>query len=142
MTISSRTEILYTRESNLDVAEFRRVLTESGLGTTRPVDDVARLTQMLTTAGLVITARLAPDGPIIGVVRCITDFAWCCYVSELAVTQSAQGLGVGNGLLDAIRRELGPRVSVFLASVPDAIGFYEWIGMPRLPDAFCYRRTE
>jgi hypothetical protein len=29
-----------------------------------------------------------------------------------------------------------------LASVPEAVGFYERIGMQRLPDTFWYRRVE
>jgi hypothetical protein len=31
-------------------------------------------------------------------------------------------------------------VSIILASVPDAVGFYERIGMERLPDAFWFKR--
>jgi len=53
---------------------------------------------------------------------------------------SAQGLGIGKGLLDEARRQLGPEVSIMLASVQDAVGFYERIGMARIPDAFWYRR--
>jgi ribosomal protein S18 acetylase RimI-like enzyme len=141
--------ILYARESGLDVAEFRRVLVESGLGASRPIGDEARLRQMLSAAGLIVTARLersgsspgsAPAGTLVGVARGITDSSWCCYLSELAVSGSVQGLGVGRGLLDEARRQLGPRVSLILASMPDAVGFYERIGMPRMPNGFWYRR--
>ena len=133
--------ILYAREPELDVAEFRRVLEESGLGASRPIDDEARLRQMLSAAGLIVTARLErADRLLVGVARGITDSSWCCYLSELAVCGSAQGMGVGKGLLDEARRQLGPRVSLILASMPDAIGFYERIGMPRMPNGFWYRR--
>ena len=126
------------RESSLPVAEFHRVLVESGLGAIRPVDDMARLQQMLDGANLVVTARR--QGTLIGVARCISDFAWCCYVSDLAVSPTAQGLGVGKALLDETRRMNGPNVSVILLSVADAVGFYERIGMQRMPDAFWFRR--
>ena len=135
--------ILYAQEADLDVAEFRRVLIESGIGTTRPVDDEPRLRRMLSSAGLILSARRDDDQagrPLVGVARCLTDSAWCCYVCELAVSASAQGLGIGKGLLDEARRQLGPEVSIVLASVPDAVGFYERIGMARLPDAFWSRR--
>jgi ribosomal protein S18 acetylase RimI-like enzyme len=133
--------IRYSREPRLDVSEFRRVLVESGLGPTRPIGDKVRLNAMLSAAGLILTARLEQPGyPLVGVARGITDFSWCCYICELAVSASAQGLGIGKGLLDEARRQLGPGVSVMLASVPEAVGFYERIGMARLPDAFCYRR--
>jgi ribosomal protein S18 acetylase RimI-like enzyme len=133
--------ILYAREPSLDVAEFRRVLVESGLGATRPIDDEPRLKTMLAAADLILTARLEqPGSPLVGVARGVTDFAWCCYLSELAVSASAQGLGIGKGLLDEARRQLGPAVSLILASMPNAVGFYERVGMARLPDTFWYRR--
>ena len=43
--------VLDAQEPTLDVTEFRRVLVESGLGATRP---------------------------LVGVARCVTDFAWSC----------------------------------------------------------------
>lgn len=133
--------ILYAREPALDIAEFRRVLVESGLGETRPVDDGTRLQAMLSGANLVLTARLDVEGkPLIGVARALTDFSWVCYISELAVSQSAQGLGIGKGLMDEARRQLGPSVAISLISMPDAVGFYERIGMTRMPDAFWFSR--
>jgi ribosomal protein S18 acetylase RimI-like enzyme len=139
--LNPKVRVLYAREQSPDAAEFRRVLVESGLGASRPVDDEPRLQAMLSGANLIVTARLQePGSPLVGVARCITDFCWNCYLSELAVSKSAQGLGIGQGLLDETRRQLGPNVSLILASVPDAVGFYERIGMPRMPDTFWYRR--
>jgi ribosomal protein S18 acetylase RimI-like enzyme len=139
--MAERSRILYASEPALDVAEFRRVLIESGLGETRPIDDEARLKTMLSGANLVLTARLDIDGkPLIGIARGITDFSWVCYISELAVSGAAQGLGVGKGLLNEARRQLGPSVAISLLSVPDAVGFYERIGMVRMPDAFWFNR--
>jgi ribosomal protein S18 acetylase RimI-like enzyme len=139
--MTQQLHILYAREPNLDVAEFRRVLVESNLGASRPVGDEARLKAMLAGANLTVTARLEqPGNPLVGLARCSTDFSWNCYVSELVVSASMQGLGIGKGLLDEVRRQLGPTVSVVLASVPEAVGFYQRVGMARLPDAFWYRR--
>ncbi|APF39065.1 GNAT family N-acetyltransferase [Chelatococcus daeguensis] len=133
--------IIYGREETLPVAEFRQVLDASGLGTIRPVEDDGRLAAMLAGANLIVTARRdVPGHPLVGVARSITDFSWCCYLSELAVARSAQGLGIGKGLLDETRRLLGSHVSLVLASVPEAMGFYEHAGMVRIADAFWYRR--
>jgi ribosomal protein S18 acetylase RimI-like enzyme len=76
----------------------------------------------------------------VGVARGVTDFSWVCYISELAVSQSAQGLGIGKSLLDEARRQLGPSVAIALISMPDAVGFYERIGMAHMPDAFWFGR--
>ncbi|MER8640648.1 GNAT family N-acetyltransferase [Mesorhizobium sp. M1365] len=135
--MTTRSTILYASEPGLGIAEFRRVLVESGLGETRPVDDHARLKAMLTSADLVLTARIdAPGKPLVGIARGITDFSWVCYISELAVSASAQGLGIGKGLMDEARRQLGPSVAISLISMPDAVGFYQRIGMERMPNAF------
>lgn len=85
-------KVLYASEPRLDVAEFRRVLVESGLGETRPIDDEARLKTMLSNANLVLTARLDSEGkPLVGVARGVTDFSWVCYISELAVSPRRKG---------------------------------------------------
>jgi len=132
---------IYSREPSLGIAEFRTVLVDSGLAKIRPIGDEARLQAMLEGANLIVTARLdAPGKPLVGVARCVTDFSWCCYLSDLAVSAKSQGLGIGRGLLDETRRQLGPLVSLILASVPEAVGFYERAGMARQPDAFWYRR--
>jgi GNAT superfamily N-acetyltransferase len=133
------TAIVCAREPALPVDDFCRVLADSGLGATRPLDDLPRMRQLLAGAGLVVTARME-DGELVGVARCLTDFAWVAYLSELAVSKSAQGLGVGKRLLQAVRDELGPRVMLALASMPDAAGFYEKVGMAPMADAFFYRR--
>jgi ribosomal protein S18 acetylase RimI-like enzyme len=139
-SMTAHETISYARETSLPVAEFREVLASSGLGATRPVDDALRLQAMISGANLVMTAR-RESGELVGVARCSTDFAWNCYLSDLAVSASAQGLGVGRGLLGAVRREIGPQVSLVLVSVPDAVGFYERAGMAVLPNCFWFKRT-
>ncbi|HEX6721220.1 MAG TPA: GNAT family N-acetyltransferase [Burkholderiaceae bacterium] len=132
----------YALEPALSAREFRRVLVESGLASIRPVDDLERLQAMLSSAQLVVTARLdQPGRPLVGVARTITDFAWCAYLSDLAVVKSAQGLGIGKGLLDATRAHCGPTAALILSSVPEAVPFYERAGMERIADAFWYRRA-
>jgi ribosomal protein S18 acetylase RimI-like enzyme len=132
-------ELIFAREQSLPVEEFRRVLIESGLGESRPVDDRERLQRMLAGAALVMTAR-STDGQLLGVARCLTDGVWIAYLAELAVANGAQRRGVGQRLLQAVRGELGARVTLVLASVPDAVAFYERSGMARMPDVFHHRR--
>jgi GNAT superfamily N-acetyltransferase len=139
--MSSSADVHYAREQDLDVTEFSRVLDESGLGATRPLGDPARLQAMMKGAGLIVTARLdRPDRRLVGVSRTITDFSWCAYLAELAVSRSAHGLGVGRGLLGETRRLLGPQVTLILTSMPDVTGFYERAEMTRVPDTFWYKR--
>ena len=133
-------EVVYTVEAGLEVGEFERVLRESGLGERRPVDDAARLAKMLRGANLIVTARL--DGRLVGVARSITDWSYCLYLSDLAVSKDVQGRGIGRALIERTRVEVGLSVSVLLVAAPGAVTFYEGIGMPRVEAAFHFARCE
>lgn len=130
--------LTYSVETDVTIDEFRAVLNGSGLGARRPVDDEARLGAMLANANLIVTARI--DGELVGIARAMTDFSFSCYLSDLAVLELAKGRGIGKGLIDVLRRHLGPTVNVILSAVPEAVPFYQRIGMAALPDCFWYRR--
>ena len=130
--------IAYAVEAELEVEQFAAVLRESGLGERRPIDDTGRLEKMLRGANLIVTARLA--NRLVGVARSITDWSYCLYLSDLAVSKDMQGRGIGRALIERTRTEAGPRVSVLLVAAPGAVSFYEGIAMPRVPAAFHYPR--
>lgn len=138
MTAAPR--ILYARDQHVAAAEFQTLLGQCTLGAIRPAQDLARLEAMLRGANLIVTARRGAGGPLVGIARCVTDFSWCCYLSDLAVSDAAQGLGIGRGLLDETRRIIGPEVSLMLVSVPEAVGFYRRAGMAEMPDGFVFKR--
>jgi len=93
--MNDRAHVVYAREPTVEVREFRRVQEESGLGAIRPVGDEERLRQMIAAANFIVTARL--DGTLVGIGRGMTDFSWCCYLSDLAVSENVQGLGSDRG---------------------------------------------
>ncbi len=130
--------IRYAGET-IGAAEFADILRRSGLAERRPADDPARLQRMIDGANLIVTAR-DETGALVGVARSITDHAYICYLSDLAVDRAWQGKGVGTALIEATRREAGPECACLLLSAPDAEGFYERIGMPRHERAFLYPR--
>ncbi|MFV0296633.1 MAG: GNAT family N-acetyltransferase [Hyphomicrobiaceae bacterium] len=72
--------------------------------------------------------------------RSITDYAYCCYLSDLAVDKSYQGRGIGRQLIAETRRVAGPQSMCLLLSSPDAMTFYKAIGMPQTNNAFMYPR--
>ncbi len=131
-------DLTYAVEKAVSVEEFRSLLLASGLAARRPVEASDRLEAMLRNSNVVVTARL--NGVLVGVARSITDFAFCCYLSDLAVSRKAQGRGIGAKLIEETRIHVGPTVSVILSSVPEATGFYESINMTPLPNCFWHRR--
>jgi GNAT superfamily N-acetyltransferase/predicted pyridoxine 5'-phosphate oxidase superfamily flavin-nucleotide-binding protein len=129
--------IIAREEGRLGVQEFTDVLRKSTIR--RPLDDAGRLTEMLRHANLVLTAR-DKDGALVGVARSLTDFSYCCYLSDLAVDKAWQGRGVGKALLYETKRIIGPQAMLLLLSAPDPMTYYPRIGMETVANGFIIRR--
>ena len=120
--------IIYKVESTLDPVEFKDVLVRSTLAERRPVNDFDRIKKMCNNANLIITAR--KDGRLVGVARSITDFAYCAYLSDLAVDTNYQNQGIGKRLIKETNKA-APRAKIILLSAPAAVEYYPKIGMKK-----------
>ena len=125
--------ISYQIEPNLAVEEFRNVLIRSTLGERRPVDEPARLKNMVAHANLIVTAR--DSGKLVGVSRSLSDFAYCTYLSDLAVDIDYQRQGIGKELIRQTKLA-APEAKLILLSAPAAVEYYPKIGMQR--HAHCF----
>lgn len=137
------TGIVYTIEPDLSVEAFVSVLRRSGLAARRPVDQPARIAAMLEHASLLVCARLGDDkevGLLVGVARSLTDFAYCCYCSELAVDRAYQGRGIGKELIRRSREAAGDGATFLLLSAPDSMAYYPRVGLKRFDNCFGVRR--
>jgi len=119
--------IAYAIEPDLSAEEFRAVLIASTLGERRPVDDLPRLHKMLRNADIIVTAR--DGGRLVGVSRAISDFAYCCYLSDLAVDAAYQRQGIGKRLIEETRAKAGENATLILVAAPAADTYYPRIGM-------------
>jgi GNAT superfamily N-acetyltransferase len=133
-------DIVIKTEERLAAEEFLAVLECSGLAGRRPVEAPERIAAMLAHANLIITAR--DGGKIVGVSRSVTDFAYCCYCSDLAVDRDYQGQGIGRQLLEATKAALHPKATLYLIAAPKAISYYEHIGMLRNDRCFAIAASE
>jgi GNAT superfamily N-acetyltransferase len=132
--------IEYRKVDALDADSFIGVLVRSGLAERRPASDRARIARMLAGSNLIVVAH---DGDtLVGVARSITDYAYCCYLSDLAVDRAYQGRGIGKRLIAETREAAGPETMCLLVSAPDSIGFYDAIQMPRQTRAFMFPRAK
>ncbi len=96
--------LTYQLEPGLATGEFIDVLMRSTLAERRPVKDLDTIRAMLKNAGVIVTARL--DGLLVGVSRAITDYAYCTYLSDLAVDERHQRKGIGRELIRPRTRRL------------------------------------
>lgn len=131
--------ITYALEHDLSAQAFREILIASTLAERRPANDLGRLEKMLRRADLVVTAR---DGArLVGISRAITDFAYCCYLSDLAVDVAYQRQGIGKRLIEETRARAGDGATLILVAAPAAEGYYPKIGLTHLPSCWAIPRV-
>jgi predicted N-acetyltransferase YhbS len=125
--------IEYQREFTLNADEFVDILKKSTLGERRPIDDSDRIQEMLQNANLIVTAR--KNGELIGVARSLTDFSFCTYMSDLAVDQKYQKMGIGIRLIKETKMHT-PKAKLILLAAPAAVNYYPKTGMTNFAHCF------
>lgn len=116
--------IIYKMNIKLEPEDVIQLFNSSGIK--RPVDDMERIAQMLRHANLVITAW--DENKLVGIARSLTDFSYCCYLSDLAVAKEYQGKGIGKELIHKVQEAIGDKVMLLLLSAPNAMSYYPHVG--------------
>jgi predicted N-acetyltransferase YhbS len=119
-------KIRYATSTRISPQDFADLLRRSTLAERRPVDDTQCLEAMLLHANLICTAW--DDKKLVGVARSVTDFEYCCYLSDLAVDSVYQRRGIGRELVRLTQASLGARAKIILLSAPRAETYYPRIG--------------
>jgi GNAT superfamily N-acetyltransferase len=122
-------QVQFNLEPYLSPEEFVEILVRSTLAERRPVNDRPTIEQMLAQADIILTARIG--GLLVGVSRAITDFAFCTYLSDLAVDEAFQRQGIGRELIRRTHEAAGIGTTLILLSAPKAQSYYPHIGMTR-----------
>jgi len=93
---------------------------------------------MIENANLTLTAW---DGEkLVGIARAVTDFSYCCYLSDLAVDRAYQRQGIGKELIRRMRQMLGDEVMILLLAAPEAMEYYPHIGFSKVENGWLIRR--
>ncbi|GGB15452.1 GNAT family N-acetyltransferase [Puia dinghuensis] len=130
--------IQYKSGHTPSAAEVIAVYDSSGIR--RPTDDPARIGEMYRNSNCILTAW---DGDLlVGVSRAITDFHFCCYLSDLAIRKEYQHHGIGKKLVQLTKEAIGPRCMLLLLAAPTAMEYYPKIGMEKLDNAFMIKREQ
>ena len=129
--------IVYVETPAISAPELSELFRSSGIR--RPVDDLPRLEKMLTHANLLIGAYA--DSRLVGVARALSDFSYCCYLSDLAVAKEYQGHGIGRELVARVKRRVGDQSMLLLLSSPEAMGCYPRIGLEAVNNGWIIKRV-
>ena len=130
----------YETNTAITPTQFIDLLHRSTLAERRPVDDAETIAGMVANAGLTVTAW---DGELlVGVARSVTDFIYCCYLSDLAVDVAYQRQGIGVELIARTQAQLGPRCNLILLAAPAAADYYGHIGFNHHPRCWILPRDK
>ncbi|MBY0098438.1 GNAT family N-acetyltransferase [Mesobacillus maritimus] len=124
--------ITYKVNEPITAKELSTIFKNSGIK--RPIDDLPRLERMITNSHLLITAW--DHDELVGVARAITDFSYCCYLSDLAVDQHYQKQGIGKELIRLVQEQITDEVTLLLLSSPVAMDYYPRVGFERIDNGF------
>lgn len=130
--------IRYDNQTKINAEQLADVFRRSGIR--RPIDDLPRLSAMLAHANILITAW---DGErLIGVARALSDFSYCCYLSDLAVDRDYQRDGIGKALIAKVRELIGPQSMLLLLAAPEAQAYYPKVGFDAIDNGWIIKRKQ
>jgi ribosomal protein S18 acetylase RimI-like enzyme len=131
-------EVTYSSNLKITAENFIDLLNRSTLGERRPVGDKQRIQKMLDHGNVLITAW--SDDLLIGVSRALTDFSFCCYLSDLAVDKTFQHQGIGKKLIDLTHEVAGDQTILLLLAAPAARKYYPKVNMEQFEHCFIRNR--
>jgi len=126
--------IQYEHDRKISGADFVDLLKRSTLAERRPVEDPRCVQAMLDHANLLCTAW--HHEKLVGIARSVTDFEYCCYLSDLAVDEAYQRQNIGRELVRLTQSRLGARASIILLAAPQAQDYYPRLGFERHTSAW------
>lgn len=131
-------EITCSSNKTITPDQFIDILNRSGLAARRPVADKSRVERMLKNSNIVVSAW--DKDKLVGISRAVTDFSFCCYLSDLAVDKEYQKQGIGKKLIEETHIAATDQTTLILLAAPDAINYYGKIGMAKIENGFIIKR--
>lgn len=129
--------VRYEVNAKLTGGDLKGIFEASGLR--RPTGEGERLDRMGRNAGVTVTAFEGER--LVGIVRAVTDFAYCAYISDVGVRSEYQRRGVGREMVRRLREHQCEEVQLLLLENPDARGHYAKLGFERADNAWKVPRS-
>jgi N-acetylglutamate synthase-like GNAT family acetyltransferase len=131
-------EIIYKSDILPETEQIIELYNSSGIN--RPTANFERTAKMYSNSNLIITAW--HDDMLVGVARSLTDFCYCCYLSDLAVRVEYQKQGIGKELIRLTQAKIGDQTMLLLLSAPGAMDYYPKLGFEKVENGFIIHRKK
>jgi len=129
-------EIVYRFDWTPDINLIIDLYDSSGIN--RPTSDKERIAKMYANSNLIVTAW--DNGKLVGISRSLTDYCFCCYLSDLAVRKEYQKHGIGKKLISLTKEKIGDQTMLLLLSAPTAMDYYPKAGFQKVENGFIINR--
>src|SRR6187399_1886139 len=131
MTITYKSDVMPATEVIVDLY--------NSAGLNRPTTDYRRISQMYVNSNLIVTAW--DEDELVGISRSLTDFSYCCYLSDLAVMEGYKCKGIGRRMIELTKEVLGGQTMLLLLAAPSAMEYYPKVGLEKVANGFIIKRT-
>ena len=128
--------IKYLKNVDLNLEDIILVFEKSSIN--RPIGNKNRIKSMFDNSNLIISAW--DQDKLVGLCRALTDFSYCCYLSDLAVDMDYQRQGIGKTMIDLVKKEISDEVALILLSAPSSMSFYPKVGSGKIENGFIIKR--
>jgi len=131
MTITYKSDVMPPTEMIVDLY--------NSAGLNRPTTDYKRISQMYANSNLIVTAW--DEYELVGISRSLTDFSYCCYLSDLAVREGYKCKGIGRRMIEITKEVVGGQTMLLLLAAPSAMEYYPKVGLEKVENGFIIKRT-
>ncbi|HSH64446.1 MAG TPA: GNAT family N-acetyltransferase [Bacteroidia bacterium] len=129
--------IQFKVNAKVSAAAVVEVFKSSGID--RPID-LARVQAMLDHSNLIITAW--DDDKLVGIARSVTDYNYCCYLSDLAVKKENQQIGIGRTLIELTQNAIGEHTMLVMLSNRPGIEYNPKDGFDKIEHGLLIKRRK
>lgn len=130
--------IHYKINAEVNIDDVIEVYKSSGIN--RPLSDRSRMKRMFDESNIIISAW--HEFTLVGISRALTDYSYCCYLSDLAVKGYYQKQGIGKRLIEITKEHIGDNCMLLLLAAPTAMEYYPKTGMEKADNAFITKRLQ
>lgn len=132
----SKNQIVYKINAPVGIDEILEVMQLSGIN--RPINDKHRMQRMFDNSNVIVSAW--HEFKLVGISRALSDFSYCCYLSDLAVRNDYQKQGIGKQMIAVTKDHVGEQCMLLLLAAPAAMDYYPKTGMDKTDNAFLIKR--
>ena len=129
-------EIQFRINEKLKAEAVIEVFKSSGIS--RPVDDVKRIQAMLDNSNLIISAWRGTE--LIALARSVTDYNYCCYLSDVAVKKEHQKFGIGKTLIELTQEAIGEQTMLLFLSNISALEYHPRAGFEKIENGYIIKK--